>query len=142
MTSRFVSNLLVLLAGALLVCVSLALSVTVSSWVGLGIGAFAALTTLVAFAVRGRGLLQRILDGVLALLSAWTIVAARAFPGEASLKWLMFSSGAAFVALAVQGLVAHEVMLELALGRGVQPERGAARVAVVDERSSPISIAG
>jgi hypothetical protein len=142
MTSRFVSNLLVLLAGAFLCCVSLAMSVPAIGWIGLGVGSFTVLTVLSAFAVRGRGLLQRVLDGVLTLLGAWTVVAARAFAGAGSLKWLMFSAGAALLALAAQGLVAHEVMLELALGRGVRSEHGPARVAVADERSSPIRVAG
>jgi hypothetical protein len=142
MTSRFVSNLLVLLAGALLTCASLGMSIEAAGWIGLGVGAITALSTLVAFAVRGRGLLQRLLDGVLVLLGAWTVVASRAFAGDGSLKWLMFSAGVALLALAVQGLIAHEVMLELALGRGVRSELGLARVTPVDERSSSIRVAG
>ena len=50
---------------------------------------------------------QRALDGLIALLGAWTIVEAFIFDGN-DLKWWSFASAAALAALSVIGLIAHE----------------------------------
>ena len=117
MAARFSSNMLALLAGALLTCCALSMRPYIAAWIGLGAGAAIALVTLIAFATRGRGTVQRWLDVLIGALAAWTIVASRAFAPGSGLKWLMFASGVGFVFLAVEGLIAHEVVAELSLRR-------------------------
>lgn len=111
MNSRFISNVSTAILGGMLVATSLAFAPSVVRWLALGIGCTAASVTLVCFAFRGRGAAQRSLDSVIALLAAWTIVAACAFTGGA-LRWLSFSEGAALCGLAVLGLVLNEALLE------------------------------
>lgn len=77
------------------------------------------LTLLCSFALRGRGVAQRSLDGLLLVLAAWTIVASRCF-GAPQLKWLTFANGATFVLLGVIGLVLHETLTQLELARPAQ----------------------
>jgi hypothetical protein len=120
-TSRFTSNLLALLCGAFLAVAAFAFSAETLSWLGLGVGALTGAVVLVAFAFRGRGIVQRFLDVALGLLAAWTIVASRAFAGGTE-KWLMLSAAAVQALLAVQGLIVHETIVELSLRRAAERE--------------------
>jgi hypothetical protein len=122
--ARFASNLIVLIAGCFLAAATFALDAETVGWLGLGCGVLIAVTVLAAFATRGRGVVQRSLDCALALLAAWTIVASRCFSG-ATLAWLMFASGAGAALLAVEGLIAHEVVMEVSLRRAAAGEPGA-----------------
>ncbi len=71
MASRFISNVTILIAGAVLVSAALGFGATaVVGWIGLGVGCLIAVTLLIAFAVHGRGIPQRAIDGVLALRRA------------------------------------------------------------------------
>jgi hypothetical protein len=79
-------------------------------WVMLGIGV-AALVLSGTLALPGRGRSQRMLDGLIGLLGAWTVVASLVFSGSV-VTWLGFASGIAFVALAVIGLTLHELYTE------------------------------
>lgn len=141
MAARFSSNLLSLLAGALLACCALSMRPEVAAWIGLGVGAAVALVTLGAFATRGRGVVQRWLDALVAALAAWTIVASRAFAAGSELKWLMFASGAALVVLATEGLIAHEVVAELSLRRAGAAGARIDPASAVDQ-PAPIRVAG
>jgi hypothetical protein len=140
MAARFSSNMLSLLAGAFLTCCALAMRTHVAAWIGLGAGCAIALVTLGAFATRGRGAVQRWLDVLVAALAAWTIVASRAFGPGPGLKWLMFASGVGFVLLAVEGLIAHEVVAELSVRRASAAVRVDAASAV--DQPAPIRVAG
>jgi hypothetical protein len=135
MASRFISNLVVLIAGSFLVTASFAFGSEVLGWVGLAAGCVILLTVLVAFAVRGRGIAQRALDACVVLGGAWSIVAARSFTGG-NLKWLTFSEGAMLAFLAVAGLIVHEVQLELCVRRAETVRQEDGRVTLVGERTS------
>jgi hypothetical protein len=111
--------MLTLITGAFLISASLGFSTPVIGWLGLGAGALVALTLLCSFAVRGRGIAQRVLDGSLFVLAAWTIVASRCF-GAPELKWLTFANGATMVLLAAAGLILHEALTQLELARPAQ----------------------
>lgn len=141
MAARFTSNLVSLVAGACLACFALATRPYVAGWIGLAVGIVALAVTLGAFATRGRGLVQRGLDLVVALLAGWTIVASRVFAPGTDLKWLMFSSGAALVVLAIEGLIAHEVVLEMSLRRAAALEVRLDTSSAIDQ-PSPIRVAG
>jgi hypothetical protein len=54
---------------------------------------------------------QRMLDGIIGLLGAWTVVEAFAFEGT-NLEWWSFASGCALAALSTIGLVMHEMHTE------------------------------
>jgi hypothetical protein len=116
---RFASNLVLAVLGGLLVILSLTLAPSTTRWLALGGGCAAVLVSLVAFATRGRGATQRTIDVTVASLGAWTIVASGAFAG-ATLRWLTFSEGAALGALAVAGLVAHELAVQRELSSAAE----------------------
>lgn len=94
--------------------VSLSFRPAVVQWLALGAGCMVFVVTLIAFAVRGRGVVQRTLDAVLATLAVWTVIAACAFTG-ATLRWLSFSAAFAFWGLGICGLVAHQALIERGL---------------------------
>ncbi|HEX3910105.1 MAG TPA: hypothetical protein VHW67_05320 [Solirubrobacteraceae bacterium] len=116
MTSRFASNLAVLLLSAFLAAASFAFVSRTVSWLALAVGVLTTLTVLVAFAMRERGLAQRVFDMCMLLVAGWTIVCSRVFAGTAE-DWLAFASAATLVLLASVGLVVHEVLVEIALRR-------------------------
>lgn len=126
MTSRFISNLLVLIVAAVLVSFSLVFGPGVLAWVAFGLGCLVVVVVLAAFPVRGRGLAQRIVDVLIALAGGWVIVASRCFAG-APVKWISFGTGALLAFLALVGLVIHEISMELAV-RPLAREPGDGRV--------------
>ena len=71
------------------------------------------------------GVAQLALDGLIALLGAWTVVEALVF-GGAELKWWSFGSACALAGLSVIGLAIHEmtterVVHELSVTSGGEP---------------------
>ena len=110
-SSRFTSNLTIALLGAVFATMSLVFAPRTLGWLALGFGCAATLVALIGLAWGDRGPVQRSLDVLVALLGAWTIISARAVSGG-SARWLGFSEAAALFALAVTGLVAHEVAVQ------------------------------
>jgi hypothetical protein len=110
MNSRFLTNAALSIAGAFTVVASMAWAPATFSWLMFAAG-IVAVALAGAVVVRGRGVAQRSLDGALAILGAWTIVASLVFSGSV-VTWLGFASGAAFVALAFIGLTLHELYTE------------------------------
>lgn len=110
MNSRYLTNAMLLIAGAFLVVVSQSFGVNVFMWLMFGIGVIGVLTSGAIVASR-RGLPQRALDAVIGILGAWTIVASLVFSGS-TVTWLGFASGIAFAALALIGLTIHELVTE------------------------------
>jgi hypothetical protein len=123
MTSRFISNLIVLLAAVTLVAFSLVFGPHVLAWLGFGLSCLVVIAILVAFAVRGRGLAQRAVDVLILFAGGWLIVASRTFSG-APLKWICFGTGALLACLALVGLTVHEISMELALRSPVRDRDG------------------
>ena len=116
MIVRFVSNVLVVIAGALLAGIAFAVDSDLLGWLAFGVGCGALLVVLAAFPVRGRGTLQRVLDLVAMLVAAWTIVASRSFGGSA-LSWWTLCEGAALFTLGIAGLLSGELEVRAALRR-------------------------
>lgn len=110
MNSRYFTNLVLAVAGGFLIVASQAWSVPVFMWIMFGIGIIAMVLST-SIALPGRGLLQRGLDGAVSVLGAWTIIASLVFAG-ATVTWLGFASGCAFVGLALAGLTLHELRTE------------------------------
>jgi hypothetical protein len=111
MSLRFVTNLVLLLAGGFLAVATQAFSSGTTGWLALGVALGILAVTGVAQVDRARGRLQRALDGVAGALGVWTVVASVVFDG-ATLTWLTLAEALGFVAIAIAGLVAHEMVTE------------------------------
>jgi cation transport ATPase len=109
MRTHFISRLALLFVAGFLVVASQVWTGDTLQWIFLG-GGVAIIVGAAADAIR-RNILQQALDGVLALLGAWTIVAAFIFEGN-DLKWWSFASAAALAGLAAIGLTLHEMTTE------------------------------
>src|ERR1700690_751869 len=110
MNSRCLTNAALLVIGGFTVVASQVWIPATFMWLMFS-AAILAVTLSTAVALKGRGNVQRGLDGLVAILGAWTIVASLVFSGSV-VTWLGFASGAAFVALAFIGLTIHELYTE------------------------------
>jgi hypothetical protein len=110
MNSRYLTNALLAIVGGFTVIASQVWLPATFMWLMFSAGALAILFSS-AVALNGRGLVQRGLDGLTAILGAWTVVASLVFSGSV-VTWLGFGSGAAFVALGFIGLTLHELYTE------------------------------
>ena len=133
MVFRFASNLLVLIAGAVLTAASLGFGAATAAWVALGVGCFAVVVVLAVFPVAGRGGAQRLVDLCAVVTGAWTIVSSRTFGGVTQ-HWLVFAEGALLAALGVTGLLVHESLLERAVRQSERPHQGDGRVTPIPDR--------
>jgi hypothetical protein len=111
MSPRFISNVVLALAGTVVVAASQAFRPSVTGWLmfGVSLGALA-LLALVQLD-RARGLVQRLLDAGTGALALWSVVASVVFTGT-MLTWLSFGEAVGFIGLAVVGLIAHELKTE------------------------------
>jgi hypothetical protein len=107
MSTRFVSNAVIAPAAGFVVVASQAFSPSTTGWIAFAIAIGILTVASLAQADRSRGLAQRGLDGMTAIVSGWTIVSV-VFDGTA-LLWLSAGEGIALVALAYAGLAANEL---------------------------------
>lgn len=110
MHSRFLTNSALSILGAFVVVASMSWHALTFEWLMFG-GGIAAVVLAGAIALPRRGLMQRGMDGAIALLGAWTIVASQAFSGL-TVTWIGFGAGIAMFALALGGLSMHEARSE------------------------------
>ena len=106
MRTHFISRLALLLTAGFLVVASQVWTGDTLQWLFVAGGAVMIAGAAIDAAVRDH-VAQRALDGLIALLGAWTVVEAFIFEGN-DLKWWSFASAVALAALSVIGLVAHE----------------------------------
>lgn len=111
MSSRFLTNITLALLAGFLVVASQAFAPATMTWLMLGVGAAALVIVAPAIGLRRRGRAQQGIDALIAILAAWMIVAGLVFAG-AAVTWLGFSAAAGIVALAVIGLIVHELSTE------------------------------
>jgi uncharacterized membrane protein YccC len=130
MSSRFITNIVALVLGAIVVVSSQTFSSGTVKWIAFGISLGVLGMTALAQLDRTRGIAQRAIDAFIGLVVAWSAVAALVFDGSA-LTWLSFSDAIALVGLAVVGLAANELSMELAVHRstGVEPSEPALKPA-------------
>ena len=89
-------------------------------WLALAVGcAWVVMAVLWAFATRGRGRAQRVLDAAVLLVGGWSIIAGRAFR-LATVKWLTFADGVLLITISLIGLVSSELLVEIAVGDRVR----------------------
>jgi hypothetical protein len=126
MSTRFVSNTLLALAGGLVIVATQAFAPQVVAWIAFGVTGVGVLLLMAATALApGRGHVQRTLDAVAAVLAAWTIVETLVFAGMV-MVWLTFGTAAAIVAIGAAGLIAHELSTERVV-HSLEDLRGAER---------------
>jgi hypothetical protein len=109
MRTHFISRLALLLTAGFLVVASQVWTGGTLQWLFVA-GGIVMILVAEADAIRGR-LGQRALDGLIALLGAWTIVQALVYDGT-SVKWISFACAAALALLSAIGLAAHEYTTE------------------------------
>jgi hypothetical protein len=110
MNSRYLTNSALAVIGGFTVVASQVWIPATFMWLMFS-AAILAVALSSAVVLKGRGNVQRGLDGLVGILGAWTIVASLVFSGSV-VTWLGFASGAAFVALAFIGLTVHELYTE------------------------------
>jgi hypothetical protein len=113
-SQRFISNLALALAGAVVVVSSQAFSSNVTGWVtfGVSLGALALLAVVERDRMGDRA--QMLLDAGIGLLAIWSVIASVIYNAR-TLTWLSLAEGLGYVAFAVAGLGLHEVEDERAV---------------------------
>jgi hypothetical protein len=108
MSTSFLTNASIAVATGFLVVASQAFASPTTAWIAFGIAIGVLVVSCLAQTDASRGRLQRTLDGVIAVVSAWTIVASVVFHG-ATVRWLSTGEALALVALGIAGLTYNEV---------------------------------
>jgi hypothetical protein len=111
MNFRFLTNVAVALVAGFVVVASQAFAIAVTGWVTFGVALGILALLGVSQLDQRRGTIQRSLDAIAGVLGVWTVVASVVFSGS-TLMWLSFAEALAFVAIALAGLVAHELSTE------------------------------
>jgi hypothetical protein len=111
MSQRFISNVALAIAGAVVVVSSQAFSASVTGWLMFGISLGVLALLAVVQRDRARGGIQRLLDAAIGVLALWSAVASVVYSGM-TLTWMSFAEGLGYVALGVVGLIAHEMQTE------------------------------
>jgi heme exporter protein D len=113
-SQRFISNLALAIAGAVVVVSSQTFTASLAGWVTFGVSLGALALLAVVQLESARGLIQHLLDAGIGALALWSAVASVVYNGT-TLTWMAFAEGIAFVALALAGLVVHEIETERAV---------------------------
>lgn len=111
MSLRFATNIALMIAGGVVVVFSQAVGPGVTSWITFGVGLGILAMLAVAQVDPSRGFTQRALDAACGTLAVWTVIASVVFTGD-TVMWLSFGEGLGFAALALGGLIAHELTTE------------------------------
>jgi hypothetical protein len=109
MRLHFFSRLALLLVAGFLVVASQVWTDDTLQWLFV-VGGVAMIAGAAADAMRD-DTRQRALDGLIAVLGAWTVFEAFAFEGN-NLEWWSFASACALAALSTAGLILHEMSTE------------------------------
>ena len=110
MSTRYLSNLALVIGGGFLVVATQAFPVATVAWLAFAVAV--GLTTISLYMLVGRGAIpQRTAGAVGLILGVWTIVASLVF-APTTVLWLGFASAIAFVVLGLIGLTVHELTTE------------------------------
>lgn len=112
MSTRFMTNLILVIFGGFMIVATQAFAPGVVGWlafaiIGVAVVVLEATTPL----FRRRGAVQRTLDAVAGAIGIWTIIASLVFSGR-TLVWLSFAEACAFVLLSIAGLILNEYLRE------------------------------
>lgn len=109
MSTRYLFNLMLLIAAGFLVVATQAFAPVTVAWIAFGIAIGFTCTALAMLMHRRPA--QRAVAGLVFVLGVWTIVASLVF-APATVLWLAFASALAAAGLAVVGLTDHELGTE------------------------------
>lgn len=107
MTRYFTNVIIALLAGFVVVATQVFATPTVA-WLAFGVAVVSLGISALAQLDRNRGLVQRLLDGVIASIATVLIVFSLVFTGSL-VTWLAFGLALGFVAVALAGMTLHEI---------------------------------
>jgi len=110
LSSRFILDVLFLLAAAFLVVASMTWSAAVAGWTAFGVSAGVTVIAA-ASAVLTRQTARKLGHSLVGLAALWSLVAALSFNGTI-LTWLVFADAIAVGVLALADLAAHEATTE------------------------------
>jgi hypothetical protein len=110
LSSRFILDVLFVLAAAFLVVASMTWSVGVAGWTAFGVSAGVTVIAAASAVLTSRNA-RKLGHGLVALAALWSLVAALAFSGTV-LTWLVFADAIAVGVLALADLTAHEATTE------------------------------
>jgi len=110
MSPKYIVNLSLVVAGGFLAVASRGFAPGTAGWIALGIGIFAVVLAGVGLATT-RLQPRSIGHGAIASVGIWTIVSSLVFTG-AALGWLVLADALALAAIAIVGLVVHELSTE------------------------------
>jgi len=122
MPPRFISNLLVLIVSGFVVVASQSFGAGTTGWIAFGIALGIIAVTAVADRDRTHATLHNSLDVITGSLAVWSVVASVVFSGSA-LTWLSLADAVGLAALAVVGLVVHELSTVRVVQRLAAAER-------------------
>lgn len=108
MNMRYLSNAAIALLGGFVAVATQAFAPAVTAWLAFAIAIAVLVIGGVSQLQSGRGIVQRVLDGVIGLVAVGTIIASLTFVGPA-VMWLSLAAGLGFVLLGFVGLTLHEV---------------------------------
>jgi hypothetical protein len=110
LSSRFMLDILFVLAAAFLVVVAMAWGVGVASWTAFGVSTGIAVIAAASAVLTTRNA-RKAGHGLVGLAGLWSLVAALVFSGTV-LTWLVFADAILIGVLALGDLIAHEATTE------------------------------
>jgi hypothetical protein len=110
LSSRFILDILFVLAAAFLVVASMTWSAGVASWTAFGVSAGITVIAAASAVLTPRNA-RKLGHGIVGLAALWSLVAALAFSGTL-LTWLIFADAIAVGVLALADLTVHEATTE------------------------------
>jgi hypothetical protein len=110
LSSRFILDVLFVLAAAFLVVASMTWSAGVAGWTAFGVSAGVTVIAAASAVLTNRNA-RKLGHGLVGLAALWSLVAALAFSGTV-LTWLVFADAIAVGLLALADLTAHEATTE------------------------------
>jgi hypothetical protein len=110
LSSRFILDVLFVLAAAFLVVASMTWSAGVAGWTAFGVSAGVTVIAAASAVLTSRNA-RKLGHGLVALAALWSLVAALSFTGTI-LTWLVFADAIAVGVLALADLTAHEATTE------------------------------
>jgi hypothetical protein len=110
LSSRFILDVLFVLAAAFLVVASMTWSAGVAGWTAFGVSAGVTVIAAASAVLTSRNA-RKLGHGLVALAALWSLVAALSFSGTV-LTWLVFADAIAVGVLALADLTAHEATTE------------------------------
>jgi asparagine N-glycosylation enzyme membrane subunit Stt3 len=110
LSSRFLLDILYVIAGAFLTVAAMAWSAGTAGWTAFGVSAGVAVIAA-ASAVLAKRSSHRFGHGLIALVAVWSLIAALIFSGSL-LTWFVFADAIAVGVLALADLTSHEASTE------------------------------